>query len=131
MDGQQFGVSELERKVFSRDMMYAGRCDRFGRINGHLAVLDYKSGGEKIYPETWLQLSAYELAIREEHRGHNWIDEPIWHYAIHLNKKTGKCTPYVRGPEHTVAAKQAWRQLVAFDKAMRLVPTDAQMAKVA
>src|SRR5678810_1459475 len=50
MGAQQFGEAELERKVFSKSMMYAGRCDRFGRINNRLAVLDFKSGGEKIYP---------------------------------------------------------------------------------
>jgi hypothetical protein len=127
MGAQFFGPADLERKVFSRELMYAGRCDRFGVINGRMAVLDYKSGGEKIYPETWLQMAAYEIALREE----TGSTEPIWHYAIHLNKKTGTCTPYIRGPQHTEAAKEAWRLLVAFDRSMRQVPTDAQMAKVA
>jgi len=127
MGAQQFGDAELERKVFSKSMMYAGRCDRFGRINNRLAVLDFKSGGEKIYPETWLQMSAYELALQEEYGA---LDD-VWHYAIHLNKKTGKCTPYIRGPEHTSWAKEAWRRLVDFDRCMRQVPTEAQMRKVA
>jgi hypothetical protein len=127
MAAQRFGSADLERKVFSRDLRYAGRCDRFGVINNHLAVLDFKSGGEKIYPETWLQMSAYEVALQEE-LGFN---EPVWHYAIHLNKKTGKCTPHVRGPQHTDAAKEAWRRLVDFDRWMRQVPTEAQMRKVA
>jgi hypothetical protein len=48
-----------------------------------------------------------------------------------LNKKTGKCTPHIRGPKHTEAAKEAWVRLVWFDKFMRQVPTDAQMARVA
>jgi hypothetical protein len=127
MAGQSFGPADLERRVMSRELMYAGRCDRFGPINGRLAVLDFKSGGDKIYPETWLQMSAYEIAIREE----MGPLPPIWHYAIHLNKKTGKCTPHVRGPEHTGAAKEAWQQLVAFDKWMRQVPTEAQVRKAA
>lgn len=127
MVAQRFGTADLERRVFSRDLMYAGRCDRFGLINDHLAVLDFKSGGEKIYPETWLQMAAYEVALEEELEGL----PHIWHYAIHLNKKTGKCTPHIRSPKHTAAAKEAWRRLVDFDHWMRQVPTDAQMAKVA
>jgi hypothetical protein len=125
MDRQSFGDCDFERFVLSGAWRYSGRCDRFGVINGHLAVLDYKSGGDRIYPETWLQLSAYELAIREELE----IAEPIWHYAVHLNKKTGVCTPYVRSPDHTARARDAWLALVVFDRAMRQVPTDAQMAK--
>jgi hypothetical protein len=126
---QTFAEADLERKVMSRELMYAGRCDCFGVINGQLSVLDYKSGGDRIYPETWVQMAAYEIALREElgipeH-------EPIWHRAVHLSKKTGKCTPAVRGPYHTIAAKQAWRQLVMFDRWMRQVPTDAQMARMA
>jgi hypothetical protein len=54
MAAQRFGTADLERRVFSKELMYAGRCDRFGLINGHMAVLDFKSGGDKIYPETWL-----------------------------------------------------------------------------
>jgi hypothetical protein len=127
LDQQKFGACELERFVVSQDLRYAGKTDRFGVINDRMGVLDYKSGGEKIYPETWLQMAAYETALREE----LGITEPIWHYAIHLNKKTGVLTPHVRGPQHTGPAREAWRRLVEFDRAMRLVPTEAQTKKVA
>lgn len=127
MATQSFGPADLERKVFSKELMYAGRCDRFGTINGRLSVLDFKSGGDKIYPETWLQMSAYEIALREE----LGPLPPMLHVAVHLNKKTGKCTPHIRGPEHTEPAKEAWRRLVAFDQWMRQIPTDAQMRRVA
>jgi hypothetical protein len=127
MAAQHFGAADLERKVFSKELMYAGRCDRFGTINGRLAVLDFKSGGDKIYPEAWLQMSAYEIALREE----LGALPPMLHVAVHLNKKTGKCTPHIRGPEHTEPAKEAWRRLVAFDQWMRQIPTEAQMRKVA
>jgi len=127
MAAQRFGEAQLERRVFSRVHMYAGRCDRFGVINDRLAVLDFKSGGAQVYTEAWLQLSAYEVALREE----LGINEPISHVVVHLNKRTGACTAHVRGPEHTEAAKEAWCRLVAFDAAMRQLPTEAQMRKVA
>jgi hypothetical protein len=111
------GAADLERRVMSRTHLYAGTTDRWGIIDGHQAVLDFKTGGG-VYDEAWYQCAGYELALREELK----IAEPIWHYVIHLDKSTGKCTPHVRGPEATAAAKEAWLHLVALDKAIRAMP---------
>jgi hypothetical protein len=113
----RMGAADLERRVMSRTHLYAGTTDRWGIIDGHHAVLDFKTGGG-VYDEAWYQCAGYELALREELK----IAEPIWHYVIHLDKSTGKCTPHVRGPEATAAAKQAWLHLVALDKAIRAMP---------
>lgn len=117
----RLGAGDLERRVVSKQFRYAGTTDRFGDIDGHLAVLDYKTGtvvdrktGDH-YPEAWVQLAAYEVALREE----LGITEPIWHYVIHLDKKTGQFNPYVRGPNETKPAIDAWLGIVECDQRMR------------
>jgi hypothetical protein len=113
----KLGNADLERRVFSREGMYAGTTDRWGLIEDRWAVLDFKTGNG-VYDEAWYQMAGYELALREE----LGLDEPVWHYLIHLDKNTGRCVPYVRGPNETGAAKEVWRHLVALDKAIRAMP---------
>lgn len=54
-----------ERKVYSKKHKYAGTLDAEARINGHLAVIDFKTSSG-IYPEHFLQTSAYVKALEEE-----------------------------------------------------------------
>ena len=108
----------LERRVFSADMMYAGTTDFWGYIDDELCVLDFKTGGSDIYDETWYQLAGYEAALLEELPT---SDRPA-HWAVHLNKNTGQCKAYRRGPNETAAARSAWSCLVALDKAIRAMP---------
>jgi ATP-dependent exoDNAse (exonuclease V) beta subunit len=124
-DKQELGVFECERRVFSRQHMYAGTTDRFGVINRHYAVLDFKTGG--IYDEAWYQMAGYEVAVREE----LGITEPIWHYLIHLNKHTGECVPYVRGPNETGPAREVWLSLVQLDRNIRAMPKMPKLKRVA
>lgn len=75
----------LERIVFSRRLWYAGKFDFFGKINGRYCILDFKTSSG-VWPEYWLQIAAYEHALREETR----INDPLDHVIIHLDKKSGE-----------------------------------------
>lgn len=79
---------ESERIVFSRRLFYCGTCDLFATIDGRPTVVDFKTGSG-FYEDQPLQLAAYATAIEEElgvEIKDGWI--------IHLDKETGKCTPY-------------------------------------
>jgi hypothetical protein len=60
-------VVEHERTVVSREFGYAGTLDLLAKINGSELpiVVDIKTG-KSIYPEAFLQLSAYRQALKEE-----------------------------------------------------------------
>ena len=79
---------ESERIVYSKRLFYCGTCDLFATINGKPTVVDFKTGSG-FYEDQPLQLAAYATAIEEELNVEikdGWI--------IHLDKETGKCTPY-------------------------------------
>lgn len=79
---------QSERIVFSRRLFYCGTCDLFGHVDGKPTVIDFKTGSG-FYEDQPLQLAAYALALEEElgiEIKDGWI--------IHLDKATGKCTPY-------------------------------------
>lgn len=107
----------VERMVFSETGMFAGTCDFFGRINGHLSVLDFKTG-RYIYPEAWLQLCGYQMAIEEELRIR--VSEPMIRWVVHLNKETGvvKVVPRGRNDAHM----EWWLSCLLQDRKMRACP---------
>jgi len=107
----------LERRIFSAEMLYAGTCDFFGRIDGDLSVLDFKTGNG-VYDEAWYQLSGYERALIEELPA----TPPLTHWIVHLSKTTGECRTYRREPDETVSARRVWSHLVAMDRAIREMP---------
>lgn len=79
---------QSERIVFSRKLFYCGTCDLFATIDGKPTVVDFKTGSG-FYEDQPLQLAAYATALEEElgiEIKDGWI--------IHLDKETGKCTPY-------------------------------------
>lgn len=55
----------LETPLVSELYRYGGTSDFLGYVNGHLTLLDFKTGG--IWPEHFFQLSAYS-ALVNEHR---------------------------------------------------------------
>lgn len=116
----------VERRVFSRRHMYAGTCDFFGRINGMLSVLDFKTG-KGVYDEAWWQTSGYELALCEELP----IEEPVIRWIVHLDKNTGECTAHMRDVADGVLDMQVWRSLVELDKALRTARKHPQPKKAA
>lgn len=79
---------DCERIVFSKHWYYAGTCDMYGRVDGKLCVLDFKTSSG-LYLEMLLQIAAYAIALEEE-TGER-IDDG---WIIRLDKKTGKCQPY-------------------------------------
>uniref|UniRef100_A0A6M3Y4H6 Putative PD-(D/E)XK nuclease superfamily protein n=1 Tax=viral metagenome TaxID=1070528 RepID=A0A6M3Y4H6_9ZZZZ len=56
---------KAERKVYSKEYEYAGTLDAIAKINGKLAVIDFKTS-KAIYDEYLLQSSAYRQAVMEE-----------------------------------------------------------------
>jgi ATP-dependent exoDNAse (exonuclease V) beta subunit len=58
-------VIAAERKVYSEEFRFAGTVDLVARVNGRLAVVDYKTS-TGIWPEYRLQLAAYASAWGEE-----------------------------------------------------------------
>lgn len=60
-------IVDHERTVISRKHGYAGTLDILAKMNGaeHTIVIDVKTGKD-IYPEAFLQLSAYRQALAEE-----------------------------------------------------------------
>jgi len=107
----------LERRIFSAEMLYAGTMDFFGRIDGDLCALDFKTSNG-VYDEAWYQLAGYERALIEELPA----TPPLTHWIVHLNKTTGECRAYRRGPDESAAARRVWTALVFLDKAIRDMP---------
>lgn len=102
-----------ERMVFSRKHFYAGTVDLFGKIDGELCVLDFKTSSG-LYAEMLLQLAAYAVALEDETEqriDHGWI--------VRLDKKTGKPTPYYVPLSH--ALKQAWLRVRYAHREMQTV----------
>lgn len=54
-----------ERKVYSKLYDYAGTCDLVAKIDGKLAMIDFKSSNG-LYPEYRAQVAAYMQALQEE-----------------------------------------------------------------
>lgn len=65
-------VLDVERIIYSKDLDYAGTFDSLLEIDGKTVLCDVKSTNSSrsapngIYPEMFLQLGAYSLALHEE-----------------------------------------------------------------
>ena len=115
----------VERRVMSRVHHYAGTCDFYGRIDGRLAILDFKTG-KGVYDEAWWQTSAYAMALYEELPELQWMDR----WVIHLDKTTGEMTAHCRNEEiDHVRDMAVWRGLLEVDKAIRAARKHPQPKK--
>lgn len=103
----------LERRVLSKRWFYAGTTDFFGKIDGRMSVLDFKTSSA-IYDEMWLQTMAYEIALREE-LGLDRNAE-IVRWIVRLDKKTGKFEAVDQG--YSAAHEDAWLHLVELNKVL-------------
>jgi hypothetical protein len=56
---------ESERVLFSKRWLFCGTADFYGKVNGELCVLDFKTSSG-LFPEMALQTAAYQLAFEEE-----------------------------------------------------------------
>lgn len=70
-----FAADKIEHRVCSEMYRFAGTVDRVGKLNGHDAIIDIKSGA--VLPVTALQIAGYEIAISKKHR-------PYKRYAVQL-----------------------------------------------
>jgi hypothetical protein len=98
-DGVDLAPGYLEMKVYSLRHGYAGTLDLFGYVDGHLAVVDWKTG-KGIYPEALLQNAAYREALVE--LGH---DVPELGVIVCLPKEKGdtmkiRKIPLAEGMKH-------------------------------
>lgn len=91
-------ISAHERSVFSPKYGYAGTLDMLATVNGSLGIVDCKTSKD-IYPNFWLQLSAYRQALKEEGTEVEWT-------AILLLQEDG-------GYKYEVSTQDLFRQFFA------------------
>ena len=98
----------LEQMVFHPDWWYAGTADFYGKIDGGLCVLDFKTSSG-LYIEHILQIAAYTAALE---RMFDTKIEGGW--IVRLDKKTGKFSAHwiKRSDEDQLA----FRHLLELDK---------------
>lgn len=77
-----------ERIVFSRQWFYCGTVDFYGRVDGELCVVDFKTSSG-LFPEMMLQLAGYAVALEEEFE--KQIDTG---WIVRLDKETGRPEAY-------------------------------------
>ncbi|HEC64616.1 hypothetical protein LCGC14_2779260 [marine sediment metagenome] len=97
-------IMEHERTVWSQKYKYAGTLDMLvkNKQSGRIFIIDVKTGKD-IYPESFLQLSAYEQGLKEE-------NIEIDSLAVLLLKEDGK-SKFAEGEsdlEAFLAAKRLW-----------------------
>lgn len=118
----------VERRVMSEKHLYAGTCDFFGRIDGVLSVLDFKTS-KGVYDEAWWQTAGYEYALAEELGN---LPVPLARWIVHLNKETGECTAHCRNTiEDWQQDRTVWLSLVKLDQALRAARKHPQPKKKA
>lgn len=126
VEGHKIEPYAVERRVMSRNGMYAGTTDFYGLIDGRPAVLDFKTG-KGVYDEAWWQTSAYVAALEEELK----TSIPA-RWVVHLNKETGECMAYSRADiEDSHQDLNVWRSLLILDKALRAARKHPQAKKAA
>lgn len=104
----------VERRIFSKNHMYAGTTDFYGFVDGEAAILDFKTSSG-IYDEFWLQTAGYEVAISEE-----LFDSQAQHLKrilIHLDKATGEYKLYKK--HFSALHRDAWLNVVLLDRSLQ------------
>jgi hypothetical protein len=113
MARNQFVPLAAEAKLYSRRYGYAGTMDFPARVNGNLAILDWKTSAA-IYPEYQLQVAAYTEAYEEMLFAGEGCEPVAESWIIRLGKDDGEFEA-VRIPREEQAA-----DFRAFLAAMRL-----------
>jgi hypothetical protein len=73
-----------ELPIYSRQHHYSGRLDRICRVDGRLALVDWKTSNG-IWPEYFMQIAAYRHAYEEQ------TGEKIERcHLVHLGKESGE-----------------------------------------
>lgn len=97
----------VERRVFSLELGVAGTTDFYGKVDGALAILDWKSGSG-IYDEMFMQIALYQTAIEEEDQAQ--IDA---RWIINIDKKTGEMKDELRDNNTLKEDMDGFRGLLA------------------
>jgi hypothetical protein len=107
----------LETPVWSLLHGYAGTLDVYGRVDGRLVVIDFKTSSA-IYPEYDLQVAAYIAAMREMGQG-----DPDGGLIVRVPKKVGDVFEVRDVPNWTekfedfLAVRRMWAVWYAWEKA--------------
>lgn len=80
---------DIEVQLVSEKYRYGGTLDWRGYIDGHLAIMDYKTG-TGVYDESKIQAAAYKQLWIEN----NNVSEDPGFWLLHLNKEDGTFAPY-------------------------------------
>lgn len=56
---------ENEKHLYSERLFLAGICDAIVEINGEKWIFDWKTGGNRVYPEAFFQMGGYEILLKE------------------------------------------------------------------
>lgn len=88
-----------EMMVYHRVLHYAGSIDAIGERDGQIVVLDWKTG-KAIYPEHFLQVAAYWLALRDMAPPRTYLSTDAW--VVRFGK-TALSFEAVRVPDLIVA----------------------------
>jgi hypothetical protein len=73
----------IEQRVYSKRHNFAGTLDYLSRVDGNLCLVDWKSSSG-LWPEYFLQTSAYVAAYEEEHK-----ETISGRWLIRIDKATG------------------------------------------
>jgi hypothetical protein len=99
MANNDIELFESERVLFSKRWLFCGTADFYGKVNGELCVLDFKTS-TGLYAEMALQTAAYQIAIEEE------LDVTIpARYLVRFDKMSGdlETMRLPRNKEHELA----------------------------
>jgi len=102
LDDWQPEFAALEAALLHRRWLYAGTLDALARLAGVDAVIDIKTGGSGVWPETCLQLAAYRHAevILDEHGAEHPMPATTAGYALWLQDDGSyELLPVESGPD--------------------------------
>jgi CRISPR/Cas system-associated exonuclease Cas4 (RecB family) len=88
IDANDVKFISSERIVFSKSKKFVGIMDAEAVVNGKLCVIDYKTSSN-VYPEHYMQVSAYQAALSEEN-GKVYTGK----WIIRFDKNTGEFDPH-------------------------------------
>lgn len=108
---------KIEHQIYIPELGVAGICDWYARINGVLAVPDWKTSNH-LYPSYAFQTAAYLKALEAE-----FGDEIPHRWLIRIDKNTGELEPRFL-PEETLEDDYA-----SFVSAVKLYRRESELRK--
>lgn len=93
----------MERSFISEKMKFAGTMDFYGKLNGKITLLDFKTS-KGFYDSMFIQLAGYNLLLKENNL-------PVENYAILLILPTG-CKMRELTPEQLIPYEKVFLKLL-------------------